>query len=785
MSIINDPCLEVLKKKLSPESWNSRVAEAERQADLIKRILEHESTGATRSAAIRQVCPGDPISTWNPRIEKYGRGGWQALVNRRHVEAPERLTPAVEGFILGLLSGDSQLRSLEIVRRVKGGLGMTIGGSTVRYFLREKGLAQPRGRPTGQTQAEPLPLAGAELLKAVEVEVGAVAKLTRDQMKAFEELPATDGPLRDTLSNRDDHGRFLSAYNEKQAKADAEVAPKFRSVAETSGERDLQEMRAANSSYEALYRKNYSLTMLPLVTDSTRWSTLEHWQGDYLGTLVGYPYQASTLEKHLGELKMAELSDVALFSVASFWTAPGMHPTGPLESGVILYADTTTKPIWTHDFARCAKVSKAGNRVMPATSTLALHAGCGTPLIYRSFSGRVSLPAEVGALLEQWEELAGDGTAQRLIVMDREAHATWFFKELPSRWLYIIPLCTSVTGPNARFEELEPWEAYGEHGDQTREGFLWLNDSHKKDAQLRVRVVARKRHRTGKVAWFATSTERESFGAGTVIDLYFRRWPAQEHVFRNANGRVGLGVHHGFGRALVQNVAVIDQIEKLEGRHRKNTALYKQASQEASEIMLSHDRQVEAVKETENHVAGLRKEVDRAVDKGSTQTPLFRENYKALQVQQDRLPKARAAADAMRAKNKALTEKAMKAKAAADLDLIELERRTKQTRVFTVDVELDQIMTAFKLTFMNLCGYFLVHYFGDRKVELDTLIKAVFTLPGERVRTRATETIRIYRQPRERKFMPLVEEACRLLTEKRLFRDKRRLVFEVVDQVRV
>ena len=246
MSTIDDPCLEVLKSKLSPESWTFRVAEAERQSELIKRILEHESTGASRSAAIRRVCPGDSMATWVPRIEKFERGGWQALINRRHVEAPARLTPEVESFILGLLSGDSQLRSQEIVRRVKVGLGKTIGESTVRYFLREKGLAQPRGRPTGQTRVEPLPLAGAEFLKAVEEEVGAVAKLTRDLQEAFEDLPAADGPLRDTLSNRDDHGRFLPAYNEYQAKADAEVAPKFRSVLETSGERDLQEMRTAN-----------------------------------------------------------------------------------------------------------------------------------------------------------------------------------------------------------------------------------------------------------------------------------------------------------------------------------------------------------------------------------------------------------------------------------------------------------------------------------------------------------------------------------------------------------
>jgi len=42
--------------------------------------------------------------------------------------------------------------------------------------------------------------------------------------------------------------------------------------------------------------------------------------------------------------------------------------------------------------------------------------------------------------------------------------------------------------------------------------------------------------------------------------------------------------------------------------------------------------------------------------------------------------------------------------------------------------------------------------------------------------------IRIYRQPRDREYMPLLEEACRLLTAKRLVRNKRRQVYEVIDK---
>ncbi len=52
----------------------------------------------------------------------------------------------------------------------------------------------------------------------------------------------------------------------------------------------------------------------------------------------------------------------------------------------ILYVDAKTKPLWTHHWTKSTKVSQTG-RVMPATSALTLHAGAGTPLIFRRWLG--------------------------------------------------------------------------------------------------------------------------------------------------------------------------------------------------------------------------------------------------------------------------------------------------------------------------------------------------------------------------------------------------------------
>ncbi len=88
------------------------------------------------------------------------------------------------------------------------------------------------------------------------------------------------------------------------------------------------------------------------------------------------------------------------------------------------------------------------------------------------------------------------------------------------------------------------------------------------------------------------------------------------------------------------------------------------------------------------------------------------------------------------------------------------------------------------MTFMNLANRLMQEHMRER-MELDTLIRFVLTLRGERAVTRTTETIRIYRQPRDPRAMVAVERACASLNALELTRggpdDRRRLRLELVD----
>ena len=105
----------------------------------------------------------------------------------------------------------------------------------------------------------------------------------------------------------------------------------------------------------------------------------------------------------------------------------------------------------------------------------------------------------------------------------------------------------------------------------------------------------------------------------------------------------------------------------------------------------------------------------------------------------------------------------------------------RKTEIYTVDVELDAIMTAYKLTFMNLASTLMSEH-QNVHWQLDHLIQAVLTLPGRRRQTPNLEVIELFRQPRDPATMEAVERACKSLNARELRRGPRLLRFSVIDR---
>ena len=60
-------------------------------------------------------------------------------------------------------------------------------------------------------------------------------------------------------------------------------------------------------------------------------------------------------------------------------------------------------------------------------------------------------------MLAEWEAVAGVGTTQRLVVLDREAHSATLFKELDAAgWMYLVPVRQRSARPDSRWEDMGP-----------------------------------------------------------------------------------------------------------------------------------------------------------------------------------------------------------------------------------------------------------------------------------------------------------------------------------------
>jgi hypothetical protein len=94
----------------------------------------------------------------------------------------------------------------------------------------------------------------------------------------------------------------------------------------------------------------------------------------------------------------------------------------------------------------------------------------------------------------------------------------------------------------------------------------------------------------------------------------------------------------------------------------------------------------------------------------------------------------------------------------------ERERLAENTTILTVDTELDDIMLGIKCMFIHLGQRLLREYLG-LKLEMDSLIRRVLTLPGEMDIDASGQTVavRIYRNPKDPEVTAAVARAVELL----------------------
>ena len=79
--------------------------------------------------------------------------------------------------------------------------------------------------------------------------------------------------------------------------------------------------------------------------------------------------------------------------------------------------------------------------------------------------------------------------------------------------------------------------------------------------------------------------------------------------------------------------------------------------------------------------------------------------------------------------------------------------------VYKVDVELDQILTYFRVSLSNICAYFLTEFLQMGPLSFSTLMQSVLLLNGEIEETLEQRKVVLRRNPKDPAMMKKLEEA--------------------------
>ena len=786
-----DSDLSALEARLSPEDWRARVEEARAQLAIILAVRAVQATEEiSETAALARVAPGLHRSTYRHRVERFENGGGLAgLVDRTPPPPPKavKVTPAASAIMCALRQVNLHVEVEQIARVIERQLGIKLSASVIKRELKEKGFNRPRGggsgRPEGATKpahSEELLFGGAVFLAAMDESSGysrEMAEVMATQAGAAVAAAPAPESRPEVEGVRDEGGRFTAIYNQANAKGDAALGPVFRSVKEKRKEVDLGARRLVGDSVETIRRKNQAILALPYLTDNGKAVQIDDYRAHRgIREACGENYVGETLERHLRDEKYLGAGDALLDFHLAFWLRHEPRPaTGETPTAFFIYVDGHNKALFTHHFTRAGKVSSNG-RIMPCLDQVFVHTGTGTPIYWQTFSGNAGLTTHTIPILDELEAKVGGGwTADRIVVIDAEGCAVGFLRRLKASGRDFITRVKPSRVPDlSEVRDLSSFEPYRD-GDEIADGFITLTA--KDEEPYDVRVAIMRRTRAGQIIALATSVEREQMTPTQIAEGYVDRWGRQELRFKQFVSAKFKRVA-GYGKQRVSNVTVVTELVKLEASKQN---LAKRIEGQAEKVKLAKQKLTRA-KQKLNAALARRKRHDERVENEllvEQPNPIKLWNgVKALEAERERHPKAVAEVLDATAVHETVTAKLAELEAA----LPKLAKRKSELEdrreIYRADVELDRVVSVYKLGFVLMCEMVLREYFGGMKITLATFMRQILHLPATRTVDGTKEYVRFFCPPNP-EIHAALEVACERVSNLKLRRNGRILHMSV------
>lgn len=684
--------------------------------------------------------------------KKLKEGGIDALEDGRAKGNHRRVHAEAEGFLHGYVTAHPEvsLPALQVLLKKRFHVDLTHSG--VSRCLKRIGCElQANVRPEKVERFYTV-CGGFELITTLACHLGwpqAAARVIAGRVEEIKRSPWWNQKgVGSDHRGRNRRGQFTAAYSRRR---DVRKS-RFESIEGKRERKNFQSMSIISVDAQVLERKCLAALALPIVTNNGVIRSVDAPLGNALLNLCGFNYKQATLNKFLAELKYLGMAEALLLHQVGFWQKRWEdHPKRDLELPVLCYyVDGNTKALWSKKHVKQNKVTMLG-RVMGCLEHVFVHDSYGRPIYFETYSGQAPLGEYVLSLFEKIEQsLEGPGLdlpVHRALVLDSASNSVRTLRAFAAQEKYHYITCLDDNQWKRRKIRREGRPERYPYGDATlRDCEVELKDSRERGYLITSRAIAVEWD-YGKRTVLLTSLSPQVLGASEVVKGYFDRWPDQELPFRTMKAVACLHRVAGYGKQEVTNPRVLERQEEL----RERIAGLRVQLEEPLQQMAEQEEAIASLVEEE-----LPLRARSRIVKGR-RLLLKKDEKRFAEIGREMDARERRVRDIK--KPHAHLFRRLRS---AEREWLRLQGKEN---VYKVDVELDQIMTFFRVSLVNLCSYLTHELFHGSSISMNQLVQTLLLLPALIAETADKKEVTLQYNDKDPKTMSHLEDALKNIND--------------------
>jgi hypothetical protein len=702
---------------------------------------------------------------YKKQLEIAGPAG---LTDGRERGGNRKLSPGVEGFLLGCVKSNSDITLEWLQKSLQDNFNCSVSLSSISRAIKRISKEQvhlPIGRRKSILKKEVVinPLGGFEIIVALAFYLGwpqRVAELISSEINELKNSDEFKSNVEQTdRTGRDKSGKFTKDYNQREDVR----ANRFASISEKRKIKNWQSLDIVRDSCDVLIRKSLAILALPAITMNGSVRTVNVALGNSLRHICGFNYKQNTVVKYLNELKYLGISTQLLKDTPQFWRQCwGDKLADSIVPVLCYYVDGNTKAVWSSKRVKKNKVTMLG-RVMGCLEQVFIHDCFGHPIYFETFSGHGPVGEHILGLFEKVEDAILDAphsstNIYRAIVMDSASNSAKTLRAFAAqqKYHYVTPLDDNQWNERKVVRYGRP--SRYRYGNATlKEMDIELEDSNEKGWLIRSRAI-KIDWDYGKVTVLLTNLPLKIIDASEVVWSYFQRWPAQELQFRYNKAAVALNHVAGYGRKEIENPRVIEAQQKAErtienlGRELAEPVERISVHENAIADLILKERRIRAKGTIKDGRRLLPKNLQQKHDEYGKQINDHFKKIKEIEKENDQ-------------KFKKLKKN--------QREWLRLQGKEK---IYEIDVELDQIVTFHRISLANLLAYFIQYFLSGISISMGMMFHQIIHLQASIEETNTERKVELHANEKDPDMMQKLSTALEKLNQFNIHGPKNKLM---------